>query len=57
MALAGANMVVFHVGAYRNVASWDKVVPTPARARLAGALSLALWIGVIFFGRWVGFVT
>jgi hypothetical protein len=57
MALAGANMVVFHVGAYRNVASWDKVVPTPAGARLAGALSLALWIGVIFFGRWVGFVT
>lgn len=57
MALAGANMVVFHFGAYRDVASWDKVVPTPARARLAGALSLTLWIGVIFLGRWVGFVT
>jgi len=57
MAAAGANMVLFHVGPYRNVASWDKIVPTPARARLAGGLSLAFWIAVIFFGRWVGFVT
>jgi hypothetical protein len=29
----------------------------PASARLAGALSLSCWIGVVFFGRWVGFVT
>ena len=57
MALAGVNMVAFHVGAYREVANWDKTVPTPTGARVAGALSLALWIGVIFFGRWVGFVT
>jgi len=57
MAFAGLNMALFHVGAYRQVTSWDKIVPTPTGARVAGALSLALWIGVIFFGRWVGFVT
>jgi hypothetical protein len=57
MALAGANMVLFHAGAYRNVGAWDKVVPTPGGARVAGAFSLAFWIGIIFFGRWVGFVT
>jgi hypothetical protein len=57
MALAGVNMAAFHAGAYRDVARWDKTPPTPAAARLAGALSLALWIRVIFCGRWVGFVT
>lgn len=57
MALAGVNMALFHVGAYRAIATWDKMIPTPSGARLAGALSLAFWIGVIFCGRWVGFVT
>lgn len=57
MALVGLNMVLFHIGPYRKVASWDKMVPTPAGPRLAGALSLAFWISIIFFGRWVGFVT
>ncbi len=57
MAAAGINMALFHTGAYRQIGSWDKTVPTPTRARLAGALSLAFWIGVIFSGRWVGFVT
>lgn len=56
MALAGVNMLVFHFGAYRRVADWDRDTP-PAAARLAGALSLAFWIAVIFFGRWVGFTT
>jgi hypothetical protein len=57
LALAGVNMMAFHVSAYRDVARWDKTVPTPAGPRVAGALSLGLWIGVIFLGRWVGFVT
>ena len=57
MAAAGVNMALFHAGAYRQVASWDKATPPPSRARLAGALSLVFWIGVIFSGRWVGFVT
>jgi len=57
MAGAGVNMMLFHTGAYRHVASWDKTIPTPSGARLAGVLSLAFWIGIIFCGRWVGFVT
>ena len=28
----------------------------PATARAAGLLSIALWCGVIGFGRWIGFV-
>jgi hypothetical protein len=57
MGLAGLNMIAFHIGAYRNVASWDKAVRTPTGARLAGALSHVFWISVIVCGRWVGFVT
>jgi hypothetical protein len=55
MALAAANMLIFHFGAFRRVAEWDDTLPPPSAARLAGALSIALWIAVIFFGRWIGF--
>jgi hypothetical protein len=57
MLLAGMNMAVFHFGTYRRVLEWDDRHPPPRAARLAGALSIALWIGVIFFGRWIGFTT
>jgi hypothetical protein len=55
MALAALNMLVFHFGAYRRVADWDTALIPPPAARLAGALSLAFWIAVIFCGRWIGF--
>jgi hypothetical protein len=57
MALAGANMAVFHFGIYRHVCNWGQTIPAPIRARIAGALSIALWIAVIVFGRWIGFTT
>ena len=57
MLLAGVNMLVFHFGAYRHVLEWDERQPPPPAAQLAGALSVTLWIGVIFFGRWIGFTT
>jgi hypothetical protein len=57
MFLAGVNMAAFHFGAYRRVHEWDEIHPPPRAARLAGTLSIALWIGVIFFGRWIGFTT
>jgi hypothetical protein len=57
MFLAGINMFVFHFGAYRHVRDWDARLPTPVAAKLSGAISLLLWTGVIFFGRWIGFTT
>jgi hypothetical protein len=56
MGLAALNMLIFKFGAYRQVARWDSGEP-PMSAKLAGALSLSLWIGVVFFGRWIGFTT
>jgi len=55
--LAGINMLVFHAGVYRRISQWDLTLPPPAAARLAGALSIALWLGIITLGRWVGFTT
>lgn len=55
MALAATNMLAFHFGAFRRVAEWDRALPPPPATRLAGALSISLWIIVVFLGRWVGF--
>jgi hypothetical protein len=54
MGLAALNMLIFKFGAYRQVARWDSDEP-PVSAKVAGAASLSLWIGVVFFGRWIGF--
>jgi hypothetical protein len=55
IALAGVNMVIFELTTGRKAHHWDNHRSGPAAARLAGALSLLLWLSVIFFGRWIGF--
>jgi hypothetical protein len=55
LAAAGLNMATFHVFGIREVAHWDTMRRTPPAARVAGALSLLLWIAVVAFGRWIGF--
>jgi hypothetical protein len=52
---AGLNALLFHAGVYRSVAKWDEAQVTPPRARLAGAVSLGLWIMVIGSGRAIGY--
>jgi uncharacterized membrane protein len=56
LALAGLNMAVFQMTGYRSVAAWNDDVKTPRVARIAAGVSMALWIGVVFAGRWIGFV-
>jgi hypothetical protein len=51
IALAGLNALVFHKTLFRDVTAWEEGVVTPWRARLAGGLSLAFWIGVVAMGR------
>jgi hypothetical protein len=56
LVLAGLNMLYFQRVTFRGVSAWDQARP-PGAARLAGIISLALWCGVIGFGRWIGFTT
>ncbi len=53
--LAGINMAIFHVTAYRRIVQWNDALPTPLAVRIAGATSLSLWIVIVFLGRWIGF--
>jgi hypothetical protein len=55
LALAGLNALLFHYGIYRGIAGWDAASLTPARARLAGSVSIVCWICVIAAGRAVGY--
>ena len=56
LALAGINLAVFHFGIWRSVDVWDDGRPTPGAAKTAGILSALIWIGVLFYGRFVPFV-
>jgi len=53
--LAGINMAVFEFHTIKTVALWDLGKSPPASAKLAGTLSLVLWLSVITFGRLIGF--
>jgi len=57
LVVAAINMVVFHLGVFRSVSQWDHGQSPPGRARLAGGISLALWVWVVACGRWIGFTT
>ena len=53
--LAGANVAVFYLTMFRRVNALGPGVQLPLAARLAGAISLVLWIGVIICGRMITF--
>jgi hypothetical protein len=56
LVLAAVNMGIFHLGAFRSVAQWDKApVRPPLAARLAGGISLGIWVIIVGLGRWIGF--
>ena len=52
--MAGINIAIFHLRTLRTVGAWDQSASAPLAARLAGAASLTLWVGVMLAGRWVG---
>jgi len=52
--LAGINMMIFEFITVRSVQEWNVGAPPPP-ARLAGGLSIACWVLVVFFGRLIGF--
>ena len=55
MVLAGINMVLFHFVTHRGIGQWDEAARTPLSARVAGGLSITMWLAIVAFGRWIGF--
>jgi hypothetical protein len=57
LALTGVNMLAFDLTARRTVDRWDRAPSAPPAGKAVAAVSLVLWIGIIFMGRIIGFTT
>jgi len=55
LVIAGLNVWFFNSGVYLHIQSWDRDPIPPARARVAGFASLALWVLIIFCGRMIAY--
>lgn len=55
LVLAGINVWVFHRRLYPTIDSWGNGRVLPFGARLAGGLSLFLWVGVVTTGRLIAY--
>jgi uncharacterized protein DUF6644 len=52
---AGLNMAIFHALGAKDLPRWENEAHPPVPARLAGILSILLWVAVVACGRWIGF--
>jgi len=54
--LVGVHALIFHRGVYGNTAELDAAPRIPTQAKLAAALSLILWSGLVVAGRGIGYI-
>lgn len=52
----GINAAILHTGVLRDTRAWDTGASSPVAARLAGGVSIALWIGVVACGRLLAYL-
>jgi hypothetical protein len=52
--LAGLNVLIFHLTAYRGVRQWAPG-PTPTGARFSALFSLTCWFGIVAMSRLIAF--
>jgi hypothetical protein len=50
------NAAIFHQFSFKSVSKWNKNVSTPISAKLAGIISIFLWITVIACGRLIAYI-
>jgi len=53
--MAGLNVAIFQRTASPTISRWDLDPRPPFRARLAGAVSLALWAAIVVCGRMIAY--
>ena len=56
LSLAGVHALIFHRTIYRQVATGDDIAALPAGAKVAGSISILLWVAIVAAGRFIGFV-
>ncbi len=54
LCLAGVNIFIFHRLILPSLSVLEGAGKEPFKARLSGAISLALWTAVMLSGRWIG---
>jgi len=55
LVMAGINVAVFHYTIGRSMTVWEADALPPARARLAGGLSLFFWATIVVCGRMIAY--
>jgi hypothetical protein len=55
LCVAGLNIWLFHGRIHRSVARWQHDAIPPRSARLAGAVSLLAWAGIVVTGRLIAY--
>ena len=53
--MIGINAGVFEVVIRRDIKAWDIGTSTPVAAKIAGLLSIILWVAVVVAGRWIAY--
>jgi len=56
LAAALLNAIIFHMYTLRSVDQWNVSSATPTTAKIAAALSLMHWIGIITAGRLIAYM-
>jgi len=55
LAMVAVHALIFRPLVYNNPSELDKSPVIPSRAKAAAALSLVLWLGLVTFGRLIGY--
>jgi uncharacterized membrane protein len=54
--LVGVHALVFRPSVYNRAEELDQALTVPMRAKVAAALSLMLWTGIMIAGRGIGYI-
>ena len=55
LAAAILNVFIFHKLVQNNQAAWDAAPSPPSKAKISAVVSLASWVLIIAFGRFIGY--
>jgi hypothetical protein len=55
LVVAAINALIFHSTVDRKITEWENDPVTPSRAKFAGFMSILIWTGVIFAGRYTAY--